>query len=64
MGRVAIQQINGDAHFLLRLLGDDARYIDRAGPTSPPFPNHEMKAGDKIRNDWFPVLYMIKINGK
>ena len=43
--------------FSLRLLGDDARYIDRPGPTSPPFPNHEMKAGDKIRNDWFPVIY-------
>ena len=43
--------------FSLRLLGDDARYIDRPGPTSPPFPSHEMKAGDKIRNDWFPVIY-------
>jgi ectoine hydroxylase-related dioxygenase (phytanoyl-CoA dioxygenase family) len=43
--------------FSLRLLGDDARYIDRPGPTSTPFPNHEMKAGDKIRNDWFPIIY-------
>ena len=43
--------------FSLRFLGDDARYIDRPGPTSPPFPNHGMKAGDEIRTDWFPVIY-------
>jgi ectoine hydroxylase-related dioxygenase (phytanoyl-CoA dioxygenase family) len=42
--------------FSLRLLGDDARYIERPGPTSPPFPGHEMKAGQKLRTDWFPML--------
>ncbi|KLN61962.1 phytanoyl-CoA dioxygenase [Kiloniella spongiae] len=42
--------------FSLRLLGDDARYVERAGPTSPPFPGHGMKAGEKLREDWFPTI--------
>ena len=29
--------------FSLRLVGDDARYVERPGPTSPPFPGHNMK---------------------
>ena len=43
--------------FSLRLFGDDARYVERPGPTSPPFPGHDMQAGDKLRTDWFPVIY-------
>lgn len=43
--------------FSLRLVGDDARYIERPGPTSPPFPEHGMTAGEKLREDWFPVIY-------
>ena len=43
--------------FSLRLLGDDCRYIERPGPTSPPFPNHGMKPGDRLREDWFPTIY-------
>lgn len=43
--------------FSLRLVGDDARYITRPGPTSPPFPGHEMTDGQKLREDWFPVIY-------
>ncbi len=42
--------------FSIRLLGDDARYVERAGPTSPPYPNHGMVAGQKLREDWFPVI--------
>lgn len=42
--------------FSLRLLGDDARYIERTGPTSPPFPGHDMKPGQRLREDWFPML--------
>lgn len=42
--------------FSLRLLGDDARYIERPGPTSPPYPGHDMKAGEVLRQDWFPFL--------
>ena len=43
--------------FSLRLLGDDARYVERPGPTSPPFPDHGMQAGERLREDWFPVIY-------
>ena len=42
--------------FSLRLVGEDARYVERAGKTSPPFPGHEMVAGQRLREDWFPVL--------
>lgn len=42
--------------FSLRLVGDDARYVDRPGRTSPPFPEHGMQAGERLREDWFPML--------
>jgi ectoine hydroxylase-related dioxygenase (phytanoyl-CoA dioxygenase family) len=42
--------------FSLRLVGEDARYITRPGRTSPPFPGHEMVEGQRLREDWFPVL--------
>lgn len=43
--------------FSLRFVGDDARYVERPGPTSPPFPGHGMATGDTLREDWFPVIY-------
>ena len=43
--------------FSLRFVGDDARYVERPGPTSPPFPGHGMRPGDRLREDWFPVLH-------
>ena len=43
--------------FSLRLVGDDARYVERPGRTSPPFPGHDMQAGQQLREDWFPVLF-------
>jgi ectoine hydroxylase-related dioxygenase (phytanoyl-CoA dioxygenase family) len=42
--------------FSLRLVGDDARYVARPGPTSPPFEGHGMAPGERLREDWFPVL--------
>lgn len=41
----------------LRWVGDDARYVERPGRTSPPFPGHGMVAGQKLRDDWFPVTW-------
>lgn len=41
----------------LRWVGDDARYVERPGRTSPPFPGHGMHAGEKLREDWFPVIF-------
>ncbi len=43
--------------FSLRFVGDDARYVERPGPTSPPFPGHEMKPGERLREDWFPTVF-------
>ncbi len=43
--------------FSLRLVGDDARYVERAGRTSPPFPGHDMKPGERLREDWFPTIW-------
>lgn len=40
----------------LRFVGDDARYVERPGRTSPPFPGHGMVAGQRLREDWFPVI--------
>ncbi len=41
----------------LRWVGDDARVVDRPGRTSPPFPGHDMTAGDRLREDWFPTIW-------
>ena len=43
--------------FSLRLLGDDAVYVERPGPTSPPFPGHQMTVGEPLREDWFPTIF-------
>ena len=43
--------------FSLRFVGDDARYGERPGRTSPPFPGHAMQAGQRLREDWFPVIW-------
>ncbi|MGI9606446.1 MAG: phytanoyl-CoA dioxygenase family protein [Acidimicrobiales bacterium] len=43
--------------FSLRFVGDDARYVERPGRTSPPFPGHDMVAGQRLREDWFPTLF-------
>ncbi len=43
--------------FSLRLVGDDAHYTQRPGRTSPPFPDHDMQEGQKLREDWFPTIW-------
>ncbi len=43
--------------FSARFIGDDVRYIDRIGETSPPFKDINLKSGDKMREDWFPVVW-------
>ncbi|MCZ4279696.1 phytanoyl-CoA dioxygenase family protein [Kiloniella laminariae] len=43
----------------LRFVGDDARYVTRPGRTSPPFPGHDMKDGQILREDWFPVVWPV-----
>ena len=43
--------------FSTRWLGDDVTYCERDGETSPPYTNHGMQHGDRMREDWFPVLW-------
>lgn len=43
--------------FSTRWLGDDVIYCERPGDTSPPYTEHGMRHGDKMREDWFPVLW-------
>jgi ectoine hydroxylase-related dioxygenase (phytanoyl-CoA dioxygenase family) len=43
--------------FSTRWIGDDVRYYERIGETSPPYTNHGMQPGDRMREDWFPVLW-------
>ena len=43
--------------FSMRFLGDDVRYIERGGATSPPFDGIDLKSGDVMREDWFPRVF-------
>ena len=43
--------------FSTRWLGDDVRYCERPGETSPPYPDIGLAPGDRMREDWFPVLW-------
>ncbi|MGI9295306.1 MAG: phytanoyl-CoA dioxygenase family protein [Pseudomonadales bacterium] len=43
--------------FSMRWVGDDGHYTERPGRTSPPYPGHDMIDGQKLREDWFPILW-------
>tara|TARA_B100000427_G_scaffold56061_1_gene43716 strand:+ start:297 stop:1091 length:795 start_codon:yes stop_codon:yes gene_type:complete len=43
--------------FSIRFIGDDVRYTDRGGETSPPFKGIDLKIGAKMREDWFPIVW-------
>ncbi len=43
--------------FSTRWLGDDVRYCERPGETSPPYPDIDLESGERMREDWFPVLW-------
>jgi ectoine hydroxylase-related dioxygenase (phytanoyl-CoA dioxygenase family) len=47
---------NNRRAFSVRFVGEDARYVERPGPTSPPFVGHGMAAGERLREDWFPII--------
>ncbi len=41
----------------IRWVGDDAKFADRPGTTSPAFPDLEYTAGEKFEGDEFPVIF-------
>ena len=43
--------------FSTRWLGDDVTYCERPGETSPPYSDHGMRHGERLREDWFPLLW-------
>lgn len=43
--------------FSTRWLGDDVTYLERPGATSPPLRGLGMRSGDRMRDDWFPILW-------
>lgn len=43
--------------FSTRWLGDDAVYCERPGETSPPLVDLTVEPGERLRTDWFPVLW-------
>ena len=43
--------------FSMRFIGDDVKYINRGGETSPPFKGIDLNNGAKMREDWFPVVW-------
>ena len=43
--------------FSSRWLGDDARYAERNGRTSPPFPDLGLRHGDPLEAAQFPLVY-------
>jgi hypothetical protein len=40
-----------------RWVGDDAVFVKRPGPGSPPFPDLSFETGDRFEGADFPVLY-------
>jgi ectoine hydroxylase-related dioxygenase (phytanoyl-CoA dioxygenase family) len=43
--------------FSARFVGDDARFIQRPGRTSPPYPGIGQTSGERLREDWFPTVW-------
>ena len=41
----------------MRFIGDDVRYINRGGETSPPFVGISLETGATMRKDWFPIVW-------
>src|SRR5689334_17231592 len=43
--------------FSARFVGDDVRFIERPGRTSPPYPGINQSSGERLREDWFPTVW-------
>ena len=43
--------------FSARFVGDDVTFLRRPGRTSPPFPGIDQQDGERLREDWFPIVW-------
>jgi ectoine hydroxylase-related dioxygenase (phytanoyl-CoA dioxygenase family) len=43
--------------FSARFVGDDVTFLERPGRTSPPFPGIGQQSGERLRPDWFPIVW-------
>jgi ectoine hydroxylase-related dioxygenase (phytanoyl-CoA dioxygenase family) len=46
--------------FSARFVGDDVTFLQRPGRTSPPFPGIDQQDGERLREDWFPVVWRVQ----
>jgi ectoine hydroxylase-related dioxygenase (phytanoyl-CoA dioxygenase family) len=56
-GTTEIEMSKKRSAFSTRWLGEDMRFLERSGETSPPYINTGMSTGDKMREDWFPIIW-------
>ena len=56
-GSTGNQSSHSRRAFSMRFIGDDVSFIERDGPTSPPFDGINLKSGDRMREDWFPKVF-------
>jgi hypothetical protein len=43
--------------FAKDFVGDDVTFLQRPGRTSSPFPGIDQQDGERLREDWFPVVW-------
>ena len=48
---------NSRRAFSMRFIGDDVKFLKRSGVTSPPYRGINLKSGEKMRKDWFPIVW-------
>ncbi|MEM7293709.1 MAG: phytanoyl-CoA dioxygenase family protein [Pseudomonadota bacterium] len=56
-GTTAATMPRGRSAFSTRWMGDDIHYLERDGITSPPYENMGTQNGERMREDWFPVVW-------
>ena len=57
MPRRAMREAPGGAVWPCDFFGDDVRFTQRPGKTSPPYPDIGLKEGEPLREDWFPIVW-------
>lgn len=56
-GTTSARNLNRRRAFSTRWLGDDVVYMYRPGETSPPLDLIKTKSGERMPEDWFPIIW-------